>query len=166
MGTTVSKAQLLNDLQDEQAQFNALLDEIGEAHMTQPGIAGNWSIKDILAHLTNWRRRTVARFHAALRHESSFSPPWPSNLDEDDEINAWIYATNRDRPLSDVLEESHAVFEQLVATLSAFPEVELFEPNRFDWLEGEPMSAAAFFGHFHDEHEPDMRAWLGKLAAS
>jgi hypothetical protein len=32
-------------------------------------------------------------------------------------------------------------------------------------LEGEPMSGAAFFGHFHEEHEPDMWAWLGKLSA-
>jgi hypothetical protein len=166
MGTTMSKAQLLTDLQDEQAHFDALLGEIGEAYMTQPGAAGDWSIKDIVAHLTGWRRRTVASFQAALRHESSFSPPWPSNLEGADEINAWIYAANQDRPLSDVLEESRAVFEELVATLSAFPEAELFAPNRFDWLEGEPMSAAAFFGHFHEEHEPDMWAWLGKLTAS
>ena len=165
MGINMSKAQLLNDLKDEQAHWEALLGEIGEAHMTQPGVAGDWSIKDIVVHLTSWRRWTVTRFQAALRHESSFSPPWPPNLETDDEINAWIYAANKDRPLSDVLEESRAVFEQLVDTLSAFPEAELLEPNRFDWLEGEPMSGAAFFGHFHEEHEPDMWAWLGKLSA-
>jgi hypothetical protein len=163
MGSTQSKAQLLTDLQDEQAHFEALLGAIGKAHMTQPGVAGDWSMKDIVAHLTSWRRRTVASFRAALRHESSFAPPWPPHLEEDDEINAWIYAANKDRPLSDVLEESRAVFEQLVETLSAFPEAELLEPERFEWLEGEPISAAAFFGHFHEGHEPDMRAWLGKM---
>jgi hypothetical protein len=166
MGITRSKAQLLNDLQDEQAHFEALLREIGEAHMTQSGAAGDWSIQDIVAHLTSWRRRTVASFRAALHHESSFLPPWPPSLEEADEINAWIYAANKDRPLNDVLQESHAVFEQLVDTLSAFSEAELFESNRFDWLEGEPMSAAAFFGHFHEEHEPDMRAWLDKITSS
>jgi hypothetical protein len=115
----VSKAQLLNELQDEQAQFDALLGAIGEAHMTQPGVAGDWSIKDIVAHLTSWRR-TVASFQAALRHGSSFASPWPSHLEEDNDINAWIYVANQDRPLSDVLEESRAVFEQLLSTLSAF----------------------------------------------
>jgi hypothetical protein len=155
--------QRRSDLQDEQAHFEALLDEIGEANMTQPGVTGDWSIKDIVAHLTSWRRRTVASFQAALRHESSFSPPWPPNLEEADEINTWIYDANKDRPLTDVLEESHAVFAQLVATLSAFPEAELLEPNRFDWLEGEPMSAAAFFEHFHEEHEPEMQAWLDQI---
>jgi hypothetical protein len=47
--------------------------------------------------------------------------------------------------------------------LSAFPEAELLEPSRFDWLEGEPIRGALFFGHFHQEHEPDTRAWLGKM---
>ncbi len=166
MGTTLSKAQLLNDLKDEQARWEAFLSEIGEAHMTQPGVAGDWSIKDIVAHLTGWRRRTVARFQAALRHEPTPPPPWPSHLQTDDEINAWIYAANKDRPLSDVLEESRVVFQHLFDTLSAFPEAELLDPKRFDWLEGEPLSGAVFFGHFHEEHEPDMRAWLSKVTAS
>jgi hypothetical protein len=166
MDSTASKAQLLDDLMNERAQFEALLDEIGQANMTQSGVAGDWSMKDIVAHLTGWRRRTVAHFQAALRHESTFSPPWPEHLVEDDEINAWIYDANKDRPLSDVLDESNAVFRQLVDTLSAFPEAELLDPNRFDWLEGEPISGAAFFGHFHEEHEPDMRAWLAKISAA
>ena len=166
MGNTISKAQLLNEMKDEQAHFEALLDEIGEAHMTQPDVAGGWSIKDIVAHLTGWRRRTVARFQAALRHESSFSPPWPSHLETDDEINAWIYAASKDRPLSDVLAESREVFQQLLDTLNAFPEAALLDPTRFGWVEDEPPSGAAFFDHFHDEHEADMRAWLGKITAA
>ena len=74
MALIMSKAQLLTDLQDEQTQWEALLGEIGEEHMTQPGVAGEWSIKDIVAHLTGWRRRTVERFQAALRQEPSPPP--------------------------------------------------------------------------------------------
>ncbi|HEY7126649.1 MAG TPA: ClbS/DfsB family four-helix bundle protein [Ktedonobacterales bacterium] len=165
MSSTISKAQFLNDLKNEQTQWEAFLDEIGEARMTQPGVAGDWSIKDIVAHLTGWRIRTVARFQAALRHEPTPLPPWPQQLQTDDEINHWIYTANKDRPLSEVLEESRTVFQQLFDTLSAFPEAALLDPQRFGWMEGEPLSGAAFFGHFHEEHEPDMRAWLGKMTA-
>src|SRR5690242_21908500 len=111
METALNKTQLLTQLRTEQAGWEALLAEIGEAHMTQPEVAGGWSIKDIVAHLTGWRRRSVARFQAALRHESSFAPPWPPQLETDDEINAWIYAANRDRSLADVLAESREVFQ-------------------------------------------------------
>ena len=166
VGSSMNKTQLLNSLKEEYARWEALLNDIGEAHMTQPDVAGGWSIKDIVAHLTGWRRRSVARFQAALHDESSFSPPWPPHLQTDDEINAWIYAANRDRPLADVLQESHAVFQQLVDTLSAFPETELLDPKRFGWMEGEPPTGAAFFAHFHEEHEPDMRAWLDKIRHS
>jgi len=163
MDVSINKAKLLNDLKDEYARWEALLGDIGEAHMTQPGVTEEWSIKDIVAHLTGWRRRSVARFQAALRHEPSFSPPWPPHLQTDDEINAWMYAANRDRSLSDVLQESRAVFQQLVDTLSAFPEAALLDPRRFGWMEDDAPTGAAFFAHFHEEHEPDMRAWLEKI---
>ena len=161
--SSINKAQLINDLKAEQAGWEALLADIGEAHMTQPEVAGGWAIKDIVAHLTGWRRRSVARFQAVLRHEASFSPPWPPHLEKDDEINAWIYAANRDKSLSDVLQDSRDVFQQLVDTLEAFPETELLDPKRFGWTEDDVPTGAAFFAHFHEEHEPDMRAWLNKI---
>ena len=167
MDSTTSKAQLLDDLKAEQARWEALLQDIGEEHMTQPVVAGEWSIKDIVAHLTGWRRRTVGRFQAALRHEPAPPPLWPPHLRTDDEINAWIYAAHRDRPLAEVLRESRDVLQQLVETLDAFPAADLLDPDptRFPWLEGEepPLTGAAFFAHFHEEHEPDMRAWLERI---
>src|SRR2546429_659229 len=141
----ISKKQLLAEMQSEQAAWLALLDEIGEENMTQPEVAGGWSIKDIVAHLTGWRRRAVRRFQAALKHEPGFTPPWPSELQEDDEINAWIYESNRDRPLADVLSDSREVFQQLIDTFDAFSDDDLQDPQRFGWLEGEPLSGQAFF---------------------
>ncbi|HEX6557300.1 MAG TPA: ClbS/DfsB family four-helix bundle protein [Ktedonobacteraceae bacterium] len=162
MGTSRGKTQLLTQLRTEQAGWEALLDEIGEAHMTQPEVAGGWSIKDIVAHLTGWRR-TVRRFQALLHHEPDFSPPWPPELQEDDEINAWIYEANRDRPLAEVLSESREVFQQLLETLDAISRAELRDLRRILGLEEEPVSGSLFFAHFHEEHEPDMRAWLAKV---
>lgn len=163
MGTSLSKTQLLTELRNEQAAFDSLLDEIGEAHMTQPEVAGGWSIKDIVAHLTGWRRRSVRRFQALLHHEPDFTPPWPPELQDDDEINAWIYEANRNRSLTDVLSDSREVFQQLVNTLDAFSEEELQALRRTLGLEEEQVSARLFFEHFHEEHEPDMRAWLEKV---
>jgi hypothetical protein len=162
MSTSMSKSQLLSEVQNEQAAWEAMLSAIDEANMTEPGVAGEWSIKDIVVHLTGWRRRTVGRLQAALHHQPEPAPPWPSHLRTDDEINAWMVASNRDRSLSAILQEDHAVFQQLVDTLSAFPEAELMELLRLRWSEGEPLSGAVFFAHFHEEHERDIRAWLSK----
>lgn len=163
MGTIISKTQLLAELNNENAYWQALLDDIGEANMTQPEVAGGWSIKDIVAHLTGWRRRTVRRIQATRNHESDVTPPWPSELQEDDDINAWIYESNRDRPLADVLSDSREVFQQLVDAIDAFSDDELQDFQRIEWLEGEPLSGKFVFSHFHEEHEPDMRAWLVRV---
>jgi len=161
----MTKAELIEDLRGEYKQWTDLLDQIGEDRMEIPGFTDLWSVKDVVAHLTGWRWRTVDRFAAAGRGEGEPPMRWPSNLKsplEDDKINAWIYEQSKDRPVKDILAESQAVFEALVAALEAIPEVELFDPNRFPWMEGEPLTARALFGHFHDEHEADMQAWLAR----
>jgi hypothetical protein len=162
----MSKTTFLAELQREQEQWEALLAQVGEARMDQGEVAGEWSIKDIVAHLTGWRRRTVARLQAGQRGEGEPPSPWPAELQSDDEINAWIYKTNHERSVADVLADSRQVFQQLVAAISTFPEAELLDPHRFAWMEGESLSAAALFAHFHEEHEPDMRAWVARQESS
>ena len=158
----MDKSKLLTGLQEEYRTWQTLLDDIGIARMDQPGVTGHWSIKDIVAHLTGWRRRTVARLQALERGDPEPPPPWPAHLQTDDEINAWIYESNHGRSVREVLDESHQVFEQLLAAIEALPEDVLAEVRRLPWLEGQPFSAAEFFAHFHQEHEVDMCAWLAR----
>lgn len=57
----MTKSELLNWLQEEYQQWEALLREIGPERMGHPGVNGNWSMKDMAAHLTGWHRHLVAR---------------------------------------------------------------------------------------------------------
>lgn len=157
----MDKTRLLADLKDENEQWEALLAQIGEARMDEAGVTESWSIKDIVVHLTGWRRRTVGRLQAALLGAPEPPPPWPAELQTDDEINAWLYEAGRERPVGEVLADSQEVFRQMVAALDALSEGQLDEIQRSAWMDGEPMTGA-FFAHFHDEHEADMRAWLAR----
>jgi hypothetical protein len=160
----MKKSELLNGLQEENQQWEALLDQIGLVRMDQPGVSDHWSVKDIVAHLTGWRRRTVVRLQAAQRREPEPPPPWPAHLQTDDEINAWIYESNHGRSVSEILDESHQVFQHLLAAIEGLPDEVLIDPARYlPWLEGQPFNASEFFAHFHEEHEPDIRAWLARV---
>jgi hypothetical protein len=78
-------------------------------------------------------------------------------------INDWLYHTNRDRPLKDVLRDAQAVWQQFEAALQAMSERDLAEPGRFAWLDGQalgPQSVDNFLGHLREEHEPLIREWL------
>ena len=165
-----SKADLLVAIEAERAGWEALLAEIGEARMEEPGAAGAWTFKDVVAHLNGWRRRTVRRLEAARQDAPPPPPEWPAEFDEDsdeglDQINRWMYERDKDRPLGDVLGESRQQFRQLRTAVEAMPERDLFDPGRFAWMGGEPLAAviAGSFGHLHEEHEPAIRAWLDRL---
>lgn len=159
----MKKAELLHWLQEEQQQWTAFLDQIGPERMDQPGVAGDWSIKDIVAHLTDWQPRQIARLQAAQRGEPEPPPPWPAHLQTDDEINAWIYAANHGRSVREVLDQSQQVFQQLLAVIESLPDdIEIEPAYHIIQLGGQRFSASEFFDHFHDDHEPDIRAWLAR----
>ena len=93
----MKKTELLIWLQEKYQQWETLLDQIGPARMDQPGVIGDWSLKDIVAHLTGWNRWLLARLQAAGSGEPEPPPPWPAHLETEDEINAWVYESNRGR---------------------------------------------------------------------
>ena len=160
MSTVRTKDDLLAHIQAEHANWRALVAEVGEERMEQPGPMGDWTFKDLVAHLTGWRERTIRRLEAGPGREPTTA--WPSHLTEDDEINQWIYEQNRDRPLREVLAEADASHQRLAAAVAALPEEDLTTPGRFAWMEGKPLADGDFFGHLHEEHEPDIRAWLAR----
>jgi hypothetical protein len=164
------KTELLHWLREEYRQWEAFLDQIGAERMEQPGVNGNWSMKDVVAHLTGWQPRLTASISAAARGEPEPSPPWPADLQSEDEINAWIYESNRRRSLVDVLDESRQVFQQFLAVVEGLPEdiriEQLREGERIFhllWLGNQRFPAGEFFDHFHDDHEPDVRIWLRRV---
>ena len=166
----MQKAELLDWLREQVRRWESFLDEFGRSRLEQPGVAGPWSMKDVAAHLTGWNRRLVASIAAAQRGAPQPPPPWPPDLQEDDDINAWIYTSNRDRPLQAVLDDTEQVLQQLLATIASLPDDVRIETvtggNGHEyylvWLGDTRYPAGEFFDHFHDDHEPDLRAWLAQ----
>jgi uncharacterized damage-inducible protein DinB len=45
------KDHLVTRLLAARARLEALIERIGEDHLDQPGVEGEWSVKDVIAHL-------------------------------------------------------------------------------------------------------------------
>ena len=52
MDQPTTKAALLERVRRERADWERLLAEVGEARMEEPGPMGQWTFKDLQAHLT------------------------------------------------------------------------------------------------------------------
>jgi len=161
----MQKQYLLDTIQHEADDWESFLNEVGEWRMEEPGATGEWSFKDVVAHLSAWRSRTLSYMQAARNDQTPSSQFWPAGWDEENDedlerINHWIYEENCDRSLRDVLNESRQQFRHMRELVRAIPEEELFDPNRFDWLDRRSVADLVEFSHFHKEHEPALRSWL------
>jgi hypothetical protein len=152
---------LIERIEGVRERWRRLVADVGPDRVEQPGAMGDWTFKDVAAHLTAWRRRTVARLEAAARGEPEPPPPWPAELGgaEDDPINAWIHDRTKDRPASELLADADAVYDDFIAAVRSLPLDAVTSPGRYPGLEGQSLAAADFGGHL-DEHEPDVRRWL------
>jgi uncharacterized damage-inducible protein DinB len=150
-------ATFFDSLRSGRAEWDALLAQIGADRMTQPGVEGDWSIKDIIAHIT-WHEREmlgVLRARALIGSELWSLPT--------DERNAAIFEQNKDRALDDVLEESRQIFPQLLEVAEGLSDEELNDPRRFagmpeEWSPWE-LVASNSYTHYPD-HIASIRAWL------
>lgn len=141
----------------------------GEDRIDRPGTLGEWSFKEVIAHLTGWREVTAARLEAGL---SGIEPefPWPAHLDEEhdiDEINRWFMESSRDKSVDEVLRESAATFDRVERAIIEMDDADLLTPGRFKWITWTdqglgPAVIGGTHGHYYEEHEPPIRAWLSQ----
>ncbi len=164
------KSDLVNWLQTERQQWEALLEQVRLDRMEQPGVNGQWSMKDLAAHMTAWNRRLAAYMQAASRGEPEPPPPWPAHLQDGDDINAWIFEANHGRPARDVLAEARQTLEQILTVVASLPDDTPIEADHDSSgkayyrvrIGGVRFPPGEFFEHFHDDHEANVRAWLAR----
>ena len=133
--------------------------------MAQPGVIGEWSVKDILMHVVVHEQRMARWMAVRLRGEEPDAPqPYGMPDDELAVLNERIYQENRDRALEDVLRDWEEAHAQALALVTEAVEEDLLDPHRFQLQGGEPLGAAVAANTFeHDEeHARDIRAWLAR----
>ena len=163
MAPQMTKAKLLEFMRTERAAWDALLAEVGEERMLEAGVDGAWSVKDIVSHVTYWEQDTLRVLEVVARGET----PEFSEQDEMDALNARAVARNQHHAPSAVIADSQRVHQALLAMVETFPEADLIDPNRFEWLPDWTLwqvIAGESYWHYR-QHVPTIRAWLDRRNA-
>jgi len=161
-GKPMTGARLATILQTERARWNALLAEIGADRMELPGVEGEWSVKQIVAHLT-WYERAIVEGAQGVASGGRFTRRRPEGVGLDD-WNAQLAAESRERPVADVLAEADQVFAQLVTIITACPDSMLNDAERLGLPNDIPpwmRVANNSYAHYR-EHEQAISAWLAR----
>lgn len=153
----MTKADVIDKMQTGRAQWEALIAQVPRERMTEPGVMGAWSVKDIIAHVT-WGEAEITEVF--LRHALVGSDLW--NLPQD-ERNAAMVAASRARSLADVLAEAERAYPRLLAAVQALDDADLNDAARYAdmpplWRPWQ-LVAGNTYDHYPD-HIPAIRAWL------
>ena len=159
MDAPKTKKQLLEILRMERSRWEELLANVGMGRMTQPGVLGEWSVKDMIAHVTWYEREMVGLLKMRVLAGSDL---WELPHDQ---RNASIFEANRDRLLPEVLTEARQIFEELVLAIESLTDDDLVDPARFAGMPSEwqpwKLIAENSYEHYR-QHMPHVRAWLDK----
>jgi hypothetical protein len=159
----MNQRSLVKAIRSGYARFRKLLAGLDPAQIAAPAEAGEWSVKDTLAHILVHEERMLRWIDERLSGRLPAAPqPYGMPDERLDEINRRIFEENRDLPLDEILaglDEFHALALELVRGAA---ERDLFDPTRFQLEGGEALwqAVAANTYEHYQEHARDLRARL------
>ena len=125
----MNKSEFFETLRTRRADWDALLAQIGEGeHMTQPGAAGHWSVKDIICHVTAYEHWLVEWLTAASQNTVPASSP----LDDANVEcrNARVYELTHNMSLLDVMNDARQTFAELLEIIKVLPDAYFDDPQK------------------------------------
>ena len=152
-----TKEQLLALIHTERTKLDKKMDGLSPEEMVFPGAMGDWSVKDILAHLVDWERRLVKWYEIGLRDEMPQLPAPGFTWGQLSALNQQGYERHKDRPLEDVLASYLASYQQVLALIECMTEEEIFEVGRYAWT-GKKSNLAVYIAANTYKHY----AWAAK----
>jgi len=153
----MNKSEFLENLRREHDAWETQLSRVDSDQMTQPGVVGDWSVKDLVAHVT-WSEREMLDVLETMTLVGS--ELWQLS---NDERNAIVYEQNRHRPLDEVLLEERDVYQRLLDLIRGLNDQDLNDPHSFkdmpdDWIPWMVLRGNTY-KHYH-EHSQNLQAWL------
>ncbi|MBE0634547.1 ClbS/DfsB family four-helix bundle protein [Candidatus Bipolaricaulota bacterium] len=153
-------SELLDLVEETFDAWMYLLESAPEGKYEQSGVSGDWSLKDIIAHIT-WHEAQMVEVMEARAMVGSEWWKLPTQ-----QRNANIYEEYQSAPLTDVLDHAVDVHQRLIHWIKALTNKDLNEPGQFeampeDWLFGEILAQNTYM-HYGD-HAASVARWLSSL---
>jgi hypothetical protein len=124
----MNREQLLNKIDKAWTDLQESYAGLSAAQLAAPGANGDWSVKDILAHVTTWEEETLEYLPLIA---AGGTPPRYASLGGLDAFNAQKMAQKRDVAPEEVLRQLAAVHARLRDYVQSVPEEHFTRDTRF-----------------------------------
>jgi hypothetical protein len=126
------RTELMVELDQEWANIERICARLSEAEMTTREVEGEWSVRDILCHLSAWEKYLLDRLGMVMTGQ----PPQYAVMTSWDDVhrfNAQVYADNKDRPLTSVVIEFRSLYRGVMTVLEALSDDQLTQSYSYDF---------------------------------
>lgn len=97
--------------------------------MLTPGVTGDWSVRDIIAHVTWWEQEALK--HLPLILAGGRPPRYSVTYGGIDAFNARMTELKHNLPLKEVLREQEDTHRRLIEFIQAAPDEQFTRESRF-----------------------------------
>ncbi len=125
----MNRQQLLARLDQAWLAFQASYAGLTDAQMVAPGVTDDWSVKDLIAHVTWWEEEAIK--HLPEIAEGITPARYATQYGGIDAFNAQMTTLKHDLPLAAVLRQMEDTHRRLVAYLQTIPEDHFARETRF-----------------------------------
>jgi hypothetical protein len=125
----MDKPQLLKRLDKAWAEFKGSYAGLPDSRLTEPGVTGAWSVRDILAHVTTWEEEALKYLPLILK--GGKPPRYSLNYGGIDAFNAQMTERKRGLSLSEVLSQLDETHRRLVRFIQSAPEDQFRRETQF-----------------------------------
>lgn len=129
MNSSVKKKRVLERLENAWTTLEASYAGLDDRRMIEPGVTGEWSVKDILAHVAAWQDEALK--YLPVIAEGKRPPRYSVMYGGIHAFNERVTVEKKGLSLEKVLNQLHATHRRVVEMVSATPESLLDTESRY-----------------------------------
>ena len=159
-----TKKELLEAIETEYRLLKKCIEGLDASEVETPGVCHEWSAKDVIAHLVEWKKMFLGWYEEGLRGGSPRTPAEDLKWTETPALNDRIYRKWKDVSLEVILAEFESTYEQMLELTRSIPQDKLFRKQLYPWLRVWPLSrwiAAQTSSHYRWARTR-IRRWVNK----
>jgi hypothetical protein len=154
----MNRQQLLKQLDKAWTAFKESYAGLPDPQLTEPGVTGHWSVKDLIAHVTWWEEEALKYLPLILK--GSRPPRYSIRYGGIDAFNAQMTEQRRGLSLSDVLRQQEETHRRLLDYVQSAPEAQFTRETRF-----RRRLRLDTYSHY-PKHAKAIRAWRERHSPS
>jgi hypothetical protein len=135
-----TKQELLDAMETEYRLLKNCIAGLAPGDFDLPGVCHEWSAKDVIAHLVEWKKMFLGWYEEGLHGGNPRTPAEDLKWTQTPALNHRIYRKWKDAKRAVILAEFEVTYAQMLQLTRAIPEPELFRKGLYPWLRVWPLA--------------------------